>query len=370
MPAWQFAIYQGLEDIEQAFPREKWESIFWGAESATMSHHPDMVLNWYRSFGKLWQRDPLLIVANSNNRQVFYPFEIVREKWKGLTTRILTPIGGAFHFDFQDPLVSGVSWDKDEVESFWRGLSAYIRQAVRDCDRVVLYRLRSEFVTDMAQNMESTVCPYIDLAGKKTLDDVLANCHGSHRGDVKRQMRKLAVRGDLSLRRFDPGELPVAEDALRCFFLAYDEQWAPKGPHAYETPVGRSFLEGVLRDLLPTGLLHFSVLYCGDTPIHWHLGFVFRGRFYFYKLAGDRQWSNFSPGKVHTALLIEYCLHNDIRYFDFLYGDESYKFTWTSQTYPLYRQQWWNGLHPVKRTIEDFIRPGYRALKNGLPCKK
>jgi CelD/BcsL family acetyltransferase involved in cellulose biosynthesis len=270
--------------------------------------------------------------------------------------------------------VSGALWTKEESESFWTGLAAFLRKEMRDCDRVQLYRLRPEFAGGSTPEKESAVCPYLDLAGKKSLDEVLADCHGSHRGDVKRQIRRLSAQGDLSVRRFGARELVQAEVALQEFFRAYDEQWSPKGPHVFETTLGRSFMEGVLKDLLPTGLLHFSVLYCGVTPVHWHFGFVFRDRFYFYKLALDRYWSNYSPGKIHTALLIGQCIADGIRYFDFLYGNEPYKYWWTSQSYPLYQREWWNGLRPVnrfvhgippaQRRIKDLLRPGYRAVKN------
>jgi CelD/BcsL family acetyltransferase involved in cellulose biosynthesis len=363
MQSWQFEIFRGIEKIEAAFACQKWMSFFDGVESATMSHHPAMVLNWYKSYCVLWNREPILVRASSGARQVVYPLEKVQEVWKGLSTHLLTPLGGVYNFDFQDPLVSGPCWNQEESERFWAEFTIFVRQEVKDCDRVVLYRLRPEFSGDLSLAKESAVCPYIDLAGKKSLDEVLADCTGSHRGDVKRQIRRLAAKDNLSIRRFGVDDMVLAEDALQHFFVAYDEQWAPKGPHAFETPLGRSFLEGLLRDLLPTGMLHFSVLYCGVTPIHWHLGFVFRDRLYFYKLAGDRQWSNYSPGKVHTAFLIEHCINSGIRYFDFLYGDEAYKFNWTSTVYTLYRRNWWNGIHPVKRFVEETVRPSYRAIK-------
>lgn len=363
MQSWQFEIFRGIEKIEQVLSCQEWERFFDGSEGATMSHHPAMVLNWYKSYSVLWGREQILVRASSGSRQVVYPFEKVREVWKGLSIYQLTPLGGIYNFDFQDPLVSGSSLREDECENFWSEFAAFVRRQLADCDRVVLYRLRREYLGAFKSGWESAVCPYIDLAGKKSLDDVLAGCSGSHRGDVKRQIRRLAAKGELSVRRFEIDEIEEAENALRRFFIAYDGQWAPKGLHAFESPLGRSFLEGVLRDLLPTGLLHFSVLYCGDTPIHWHLGFVFRDRFYFYKLASDQQWSNYSPGKVHTAFLIEYCIDNGVRFFDFLYGDEQYKFSWTSKVYTLYRREWWNGVRPVKRCVENFIRPCFRSIK-------
>lgn len=370
MQSWKFEIFRGVEKIEEAFSPQEWAVFFEGAESATMSHHPAMVLNWYKSYCVLWKREPILVRASSGTRQLVYPLEKVREVWKGFSSYLLTPLGGIYNFDFQDPLVFGSGLNEKECESFWSGFATFVRQEVCDCDRVVLYRLRAEFAGDLSLVKESAVCPYIDLAGKKSLDEVLADCNGSHRGDVKRQIRRLASQGELSMRRFGIEEMVQAEEALQHFFVAYDEQWAPKGPHAFETSLGRSFLEGVLRDLLSIGLLHFSVLYCGVTPIHWHFGFVFRNRFYFYKLAGERQWSNYSPGKVHTAFLIEHCINSGIRYFDFLYGDEPYKFHWTSQFYPLHRRNWWNGIQPVKRCIEDVIRPSYRAVKTVMKQKR
>jgi CelD/BcsL family acetyltransferase involved in cellulose biosynthesis len=210
------------------------------------------------------------------------------------------------------------------------------------------------------------VSPYLDLQGKRTLDDLLAACRKSHRGDVGRQMRRLASKGPLSLRLFRRDEQAAARQELTRFFGAYEREWSSRGPSMFSSPLARGFLEGLLEDLLHTGWLHFSVLTCGSCPIHWHFGYLWRERLYWTKVAYNPQWANFSPGKVHIAMLLDLCLQTGIRYFDFLYGDEAYKFLWAPQVAPLYRLEWWNGVRPLHRLLDRFIRPACRATKRSL----
>ena len=367
MNNWEFTACRGLDKIERALPIEEWHRIFSGSETATMSHHPAMIMNWYRSFNVLWKLEPIVISARSSSgHAVVYPLEKSYSDWRGLRARQLTPVGGQSHFDFQDPLVAGDGWSGSLSEGFWRSFKDFVRSSLRDCDHVILYRVRRELLNGANGLAEPTPFPYLDLNGKRSLDEVLDACSRSHRGDVKRQIRRLSQKGELSLRIFGIDQTTEATEELVRLFHAYDLQWRPKGDHVFMTALGRSFLEGVVRDLLPTGYLHFSVLHCGPRPIHWHVGFVFRNRFYYYKLAGDPQWSNFSPGKVHTALLIEECAKKGIRFFDFLYGAEPYKSSWTSTAYNLYRCDWWNGIRPLKSSWESLVRPVYRATKNLL----
>jgi CelD/BcsL family acetyltransferase involved in cellulose biosynthesis len=366
MDDWKFELYRGLESIEGNLRSSIWEQIFSDSEDATIFHHPSMILNWYKSFSILRQNEPVVVRGWSDAREAICAFEHTRTGWRDLRARVLTPIGGPFNVDFQDPLVSGSVWILQERQAFWRQLSDFLRLSLPECDRINLYRLRQGYVDGVDGSEESDVSPYLDLEGMHSLDDVLSRCRRSHRGDVCRQIRRLNKKGNVSIRVFGCDEVGPALLELRRFFRAYDHQWAPHGDHMFQTALGRSFLAGLLRDLLPTGFLHFSVLMCHERPIHWHMGFLFRNRLYFYKLTYDRQWANYSPGKVHIALLIDECIRKGVRYFDFLYGGESYKFSWAPTVNKLYRLEWWNGVRPIHRCWEDILQPSYRTLRHAV----
>lgn len=64
-------------------------------------------------------------------------------------------------------------------------------------------------------------------------------------------------------------------------------------------------------------------LRCGDSFYYWIPSF-------------DSTIRSVSLGKLHIKCLIEYCHQNGLKRFDFMGGDESYKFQWANDSFPLF----------------------------------
>lgn len=355
-------VFRGLKEIESNLPLDLWHKIFSESESANVFNHPSIVLNWYRTFTSIRANQPLIIFGSVSDRYLILPMEIVRHSWRNMKSRILVGIGGSYNIDFQDPLVSGKVMTISERNLFWDTIFTFIRNSVPECDQITCFRLRPLFVDDTHTFLCSDVSPYLDLKEFKNLDDVLLKCSVKHRGDVKRQIRRLSEKNRPTIHRYASNERESALEELKRFFSAYAKEWTPRGNNAYATEQEQLFLRNIVNDMLKTQLLHFSVLYCGEDPINWHLGFLHNGRFYYYKPTYDIAWHNFSPGKIHVALLIEECIKNNIRYFDFLYGNEPYKYDWMPIEEKLYCIKRWNG-HSLRRILYENIRPPYQYMK-------
>jgi hypothetical protein len=356
-------IYKGMAEIEQKISISEWETIFLLSNNATVFNHPHFVLNWFKTFSHLLGNLPILIKGDISDRTIILPMEIYNKSYYFYECKDLFGIGGPGYLDFQDPLISGENMSPGEKRRLWEELFRFIRWGIPECDQVIIPRLRSSTAADLDNCEQSTVSPYIDLNGFENLDDVLSKCRASHRGDVKRQIKRLGEIGAVTMRIFRRDEKEDAQDELSKFFKAYDCQWQPKGTHSYEKKEAQNLFRYLINDMLETGLIHFSVLKCGDDSIHWHYGFLHNNRLHWYKPTYDVSWSNYSPGKVHVAYLIEECIRNRIRYFDFLYGDESYKYNWAPIDEKLYCLKKWNGLRPMRRFIEELIKPTYRYVK-------
>ena len=59
-------------------------------------------------------------------------------------------------------------------------------------------------------------------------------------------------------------------------------------------------------------------------------GFLHLGRFAYYQVAHDPDFASLGPGTVLLSRVIEWCCRNGVEEFDFLQGDEDYKFRWSS----------------------------------------
>lgn len=71
--------------------------------------------------------------------------------------------------------------------------------------------------------------------------------------------------------------------------------------------------------------------------------FVYRNKTYFYQHGFDTEWQKYSPGKLTLNYAIEESFHNQNIEFDFLRGEESYKYDWANHeheniTFDLYNR--------------------------------
>jgi len=88
------------------------------------------------------------------------------------------------------------------------------------------------------------------------------------------------------------------------------------------------------KNLIPTffnnNIVQLSFLKANDTRIAALYNFIYNDTCYYYQSGLEPAWAKFSPGTVLFSLSIREAIHNGIRVYDFLQGDESYKFNWTN----------------------------------------
>lgn len=148
----------------------------------------------------------------------------------------------------------------------------------------------------------------------------------SHRKDVRRQRKRLAETGPVSV--WQPASIAEAEPVLEEFFRVHDEKWLSQGfPGMFQDPKQRSYFKAILHRLWGRGM-HFSTLRCGSTDVSYHFGFSSGGWIQWYRPSYRKEFSGYSPSKIHIAMLIEQVCESQGKGFDFLLGAEAYKNLW------------------------------------------
>ncbi len=151
----------------------------------------------------------------------------------------------------------------------------------------------------------------------------------SHRKDVRRQRKRLAEKGPVSL--WQPETIAEAEPVLAEFFRVHDGKWLAQGfPGLFQDPQQRRLFQAMLRRLWGNGV-HFSTLRCGSTDISYHFGFFSGGWIQWYRPSYRPEFGGFSPSKIHIAMLIEQGCSQQWKGFDFLLGAEAYKNLWCNE---------------------------------------
>jgi CelD/BcsL family acetyltransferase involved in cellulose biosynthesis len=179
------------------------------------------------------------------------------------------------------------------------------------------------------------VCPFIRLRGR-TWQSYLAGLDSKHRSNFTRRQRALDKRADTRLTRVKS----EAErgPALRSLVQLHQLRWQRRGgSDALHTSALRAFHNAFTALALRRDWLRLFVLQVGDRPVAALYGFSYRGKFLFYQTGFDPEYKSHGVGQVTVGSVIKHAFEEEADEFDFLHGDESYKFDWTTTVRPLAR---------------------------------
>lgn len=309
---------------------DMWLDYYNRTVNASVFHHPSMGLAWIESYRRLRDISPMFYWLETPEMSFFYPLVIWRRNWKNVFQRLIVPVGFS-DFDYLDPILFG-EMSLQKRESL---LNLFVKDVLNnsDADEMILCGIRdgSRFQLK-SERHRSDVCPWLDLSKFPDFQAFQSSLRTSLRGDLSRQQRHLAERGDVSLKVYSLSEKEEILEQLP-LLLAYHQARYPK---SYQAP---GFHIALVRRALESGLLHFSALMVGKQPVSWHLGFCERKVFYYYLPATHPDFLRFSPGKVHLLLLNKWALEHQIEVFDHLRGEENYKNGWTDSVQNIYQLQ-------------------------------
>ena len=240
--------------------------------------------------------------------------------------------------DYLDLLV-----DRDYVEAVY--------QALLDClehndaltwDRLYLCSLPHTSLTQ-TQLAEATrargwrtrvsqqdVCPVITLADN--WDDYLAGLNKKQRHEIRRKIRKIESEAKTHWYVID-SEAGLAE-AMHTFIELHQRSTQDKEDFWSDNLV--MFFRAVAVELARAGWLKLFLMELNDLPAAAMLCFDYNNEFLLYNSGYDPQFQNLSPGNVLTAYTIQEAIRLGRSRYDFLRGDEIYKFRFGAEAEPVY----------------------------------
>lgn len=165
------------------------------------------------------------------------------------------------------------------------------------------------------------VCPVVDLP--KTWDEYLAErLDRKKRHELRRKMRKAELEADVNWYWVGAERL---EHGLEVFFELHRASHPEKD--AFMTPRMESFFRDVVHAALDRGWLRLSVLRYDAQAVASYLCFDYAGDRLVYNSGFDTStYGSLSPGVVLLGYMIDDAMQNGCRRFDFLQGDERYKY--------------------------------------------
>lgn len=165
------------------------------------------------------------------------------------------------------------------------------------------------------------VCPVLDLPA--TWDDYLANAlNKKQRHELRRKMRRAEESARVDWHWVTANDF---EAGLGVFFELHKASHPDKD--AFMDEQMQCFFRAVTRTALDCGWLRLSVLRFNGQPVASYLCFDYGVDRLVYNSGFDLSaYANLSPGIVAMGYLIEDAIQHGLKRFDFLQGNERYKY--------------------------------------------
>jgi CelD/BcsL family acetyltransferase involved in cellulose biosynthesis len=161
-------------------------------------------------------------------------------------------------------------------------------------------------------------CPYLPIHGQHDEVSKLINKYSN-----KRPFNYFRRQGKLEFRVLAEAE---TETHLPIFFSQHIQRWSDTNtPSLFNDTRNQLFYKNLSEQLSATDWLHFSILELDKTPLAYHYGFDYEGKFYWYKPSFNIDYSSRSPGTLLIRYLIQSALECDRQEFDFTIGNEPFK---------------------------------------------
>lgn len=192
---------------------------------------------------------------------------------------------------------------------------------------------------EMAEGWTSTVeredvCPVVALPEEGGFEALLARLDKKDRHEIRRKVRR--AEGVGRVRLVDAAD-PLAE--LDAFVELHQRRWGADGlfPPTEGGRQSRRFLERLFELAWPEGWVCLSFLEVGGRRIGAGITLDDGTTVYYYNAGFDPEAAALSPGVLLAERLIRRAVELGRRRFDFLRGNEAYKYAWGAVDEPIAR---------------------------------
>lgn len=324
---WTITVYDDWDAIWCEEHLAKWMTLMDSSSEANMFFHPSMVKAWVETYLPIRNLSPIFMwVKADDGNEAFFPLVKWRKNWRHFFVSTIIPVGYS-DYDYHDPVFKHLP-DSESINIFWD--SVYHCLESYQTDIIEITGIHPNLLPESAKVwVQEEACPYLALDGINNESELMQFFKSSLRGDIRRQIRRLSEFGELHIKEYKTWS--EIEPTFGEFMQKHTLRW----PNAYKAPL---FHKRLLSDKMLETTTHFSSLNIGEKPIAWHLGFSYKGIYYYYMPAGDNNYSTYSPVKVHLYFLMERAVRLGYVKYDHLRGEENYKAGWSSACDHLYRK--------------------------------
>jgi CelD/BcsL family acetyltransferase involved in cellulose biosynthesis len=290
-----------------------------------------------------------LVVLHGNRPVAMLPLETSRNRLGGYDLRYL-----GYRF-FPDPL--GLICAERELPDAIAAIMGYLRSGSR-WDRLILdFVLPEEAALWPGHAREQSQAPYLNLP--PSAEALLAG----FKGEKRYKLRSKLKRADQAGLVFTVAD--TESEKLRYLDALFQLHAVRSSEVGRASSVGHREVQALHARLVencPDALLF--ALQSDGRFVAVVYGFVGNARFSFFQIAHDPRFGKLRPGTVIVYRTIAHLCDAGAAEFNFLQGDEPYKFEWTADTRPLMQVE--AGLSAVRsKLLAGAMRARRWGVDNG-----
>jgi CelD/BcsL family acetyltransferase involved in cellulose biosynthesis len=298
---------------------------------------PFLTAAWNKLWWSYWHQDRRLkiLVLYEANGEVCGIAPLCSESAADDTSLML--LGSPDFCDYRDFIVA-----KGSEGRFYHALIAYLmlqnpRRVRLTLDSLQHHSPALSFFRTLSERKDCAVdialedtAPCMDLPSD--FEAYLKRLPAKERHEIRRKKRRAEKEGMLAFERIcDPTRVMAA---MPSFLHLFRSSGGIK--RAFLTLEREGFLLSLAEEFSRRGWLDLYALSLNGRAITYLLCFSYNRTLYLYNAAYDNRYAYVSPGSVAVAMCIEDAIKRGIRRFEFLRGNETYKYRFGGRDHHIY----------------------------------
>ena len=317
--------------LHREFPesiKDDWNRLLDEAVSHVPFLRYEYLLTWWqtRGGGEWGKDDRLAIITAEDETGLRGIAPLFEAEWRGRKSLLL--LGSIEISDYLDFIVRAA-----DLDAFLSGLLAFLQDDVGlDWQSLELYNLLEDSPSLKALEAASVGCgmefesgmlqhsPFIPLPAD--WEEYLAGIDKKQRHEIRRKLRR-AEEGGSGVRWYIAEDGGTLDAEIREFIrlMEFDED-----KKKFLTAPMREHIQKTARCAFDAGCLQLAFLEVNGEKAAGYLSFDYLGRMWVYNSGINYQFAEHSPGWVLLANLIRWAIEHGRTEFDFMRGNEDYKY--------------------------------------------
>jgi hypothetical protein len=351
-------VAASIEDaFDQLIRPEEWDTLLSNAQSNVVFLTRQWQQTWWQHFGATANCQLFLLILRNEGgtlvgvAPIFVAHEALppakeykrgelRPEGEGAQLRIVQLVGGKDVADYLDIIAEPAN-----MEAVWSAVLTFLAGKKDEWDaidfhslpewspsREILARLGPECGLQFEVFPED-VCPVIELPGD--WNSYLMSLRKKDRHELRRKVRKLEGRDDVRWYLVASNDSDAMQREMYTFLDLHRSSGVDKA-HFMDDRMAEYFLD-MARDMAGTGWLDLAILTIGGDPASAYLSYNYGGRLYLYNSGYSQRFAAYSAGVALLAYRIHKAILQGLKQFDFLRGDEEYKYDLGAKDTYIYR---------------------------------